>query len=94
VVPGEAPTVYAGGFKTAIDLDFGSDGSLYVLEHATGAVFFPAPGRIVRVAPNGARSVVIGGLIRPTSLLVVDDGIYVTNNGISVGTGQVLFVQP
>ena len=73
-------------------LDFGPDGSLYVLEHATGAVFFNEPGRIVRVAPDGTRTVVLGGLTRPTSLLVVDDGIYVTNNGISVGTGEVLFI--
>jgi hypothetical protein len=92
VVPGQAPTVYAGGFKTAIDLDFGPDGSLYVLEHATGPVFFTGLGRIVRVAPNGARSVVVSGLTRPTSLLVTGEGLFVTNNGISVGIGQVLFI--
>jgi len=92
VVPGETPEIYRGGFKTAIDLDFGPDGSLYVLEHATGPVFFGGPGRIIRVAPDGTRSVVIAGLNRPTSLLVAGNGIYVTNNGISVGTGQVLFI--
>ena len=93
VVPGQAPTVFQGGFKTAIDLDFGPDGSLYVLEHASGPVFFGGPGRIVRVAPDGTRSVVYAGLNRPTSLLVVDGGVYVTNNGTSVGIGQVLFIE-
>ena len=93
VVPGQLPIVFEGGFKTAIDLDFGPDGSLYVLEHASGPVFFGGPGRIVRVAPDGTRSVVYAGLNRPTSLLVFDGGIYVTNNGISVGTGQVLFIE-
>ena len=34
VVPGQAPTVYQGGFRTIIDIDFGPDGSLYVLEHS------------------------------------------------------------
>jgi hypothetical protein len=94
VVPAETPTIYRSGRKTAIDLDFGPDGSLYVLEHATGAVFFGGPGQIVRIAPNGASSVVYGGLVRPTSLLVTNQGIFVTNNGISVGTGQVLFIRP
>lgn len=93
VAAGQVPVVFQGGFKTAIDLDFGPDGSLYVLEHATGPAFFGGPGRIVRVAPDGTRSVVYGGLNRPTSLLVVDGGVYVTNNGISVGTGEVLFIQ-
>jgi hypothetical protein len=92
VVPGETADIYLTGFKTAIDLDFGPDGSLYVLEHATGNMFFSGPGRIVRVAPDGSRTVVLDGLTRPTSLLVVDDGVYVTNNGISVGIGQVLFL--
>ena len=94
VVPGEQPTVFAAGFKTIIDIDFGPDGSLYVLEHATGAVFFGGPGDIIRVAPDGTRTTVVSGLNRPTSLIV--DGahtIYVTNNGISPVAGQVLKVE-
>ena len=64
-----------------------------MLEHATGAMFFGGPGDIVRVAPDGTRSIVVSGLNRPTSLIV--DGettIYVTNNGISPVAGQVLRV--
>ena len=72
---------------------FGPDGSLYVLEHAGGPQFFAGPGQIVRVAPNGARSVVLGGLDRPTSLIVDQAGtVFVTNHGIAVGTGEVLRV--
>ncbi len=94
VVPGQAPTVFLGGFKTLIDLDFGPDGSLYVLEHATGAVFFGGPGRVIRIAQNGTRSVVIDGLTRPTSLVVDFDGtIYVTNKGLSIGGGEVLRIE-
>jgi len=37
---GGAPEVFLDGFKTIIDLDFGPDGSLYVLQHATGPSSF------------------------------------------------------
>jgi len=91
VVAGQAPEVYQAGFKTIIDLDFGRDGSLYVLQHATGATFFSGPGQLIRVAPDGSRSVVVSDLTRPTSVLVGEDGtIYISNRGISIGTGEVL----
>ena len=94
VVPGQAPQVYLAGFKTIIDLDFGPDGSLYVLQHATGPVFFTGPGKLIRVAPNGSRSDVVTGLSRPTSVLVDEDGtIYISNRGTSVGTGEVLKIE-
>lgn len=95
IVPGRPPRVFLEGFKTIIDLAFGPDRSLYVLEHATGPVFFGGPGRIVRVRPDGSHSVVIGGLVRPTSLLVDRRGtIYVTNKGLAVLGGEVLRVDP
>ncbi len=94
VEPGEAPTVFLAGFKTIIDLDFGPDGSLYVLEHATGPVFFGGPGRVVRVAPDGTRTFPVVGLSRPTSVVVDCKGtLYVTNHGVEVGTGEVLRVR-
>jgi hypothetical protein len=92
---GGTPEIFLEGFKTIIDLDFGPDGSLYVLQHATGPVFFPGPGELIRVAPDGTRSVVTAGLIRPTSIVVGPDGeIYVSNRGISIGTGEVLRIEP
>lgn len=90
LVPGEEPTIFLTGFKTAIDLDFGPDGSLYVLEHASSPVFFGGPGRVIRVTPDGNRTDVVTGLTRPTSVVVDRDGtIYVSNRGISVGIGEV-----
>lgn len=91
VEPGGEPTVYLDGFKTIIDLDFGPDGSLYVLEHAGGAEFFPpVSGRIVRVARNGSRSVPVEGLARPTSVLVDCKGtMYWTDHGVQIGLGEV-----
>jgi DNA-binding beta-propeller fold protein YncE len=95
VVPGEAPTVAYSGFTTVIDLTFGPHGSLYVLEHSTGPVFFALPGRVRKIAPDGTLSTVVDGLNRPGSVAVGPDGyLYVSINSISVGTGAVLRIDP
>jgi hypothetical protein len=62
-----------------------------VLQFATGPVFFTGPGELIRIAPDGSRSVVLGGLNFPTSVAVgVDGGLYVTNRGVTPGLGEVL----
>ncbi len=95
VVPGHAPTVAWSGFTTVIDIAFGPDGSLYVLEHSTGPAFFALPGRLLKVAPDGTRTTVIDGLTRPGSVAVGPDGaLYVSNQSISIGTGEVLRIEP
>jgi len=95
VVPGQAPTVVWTGFTTVIDIAFGPDGSLYVLEHSTGPVFFALPGRLLKVAPDGTRTTVIDGLTRPGSVAVGPHGeLYVSNRGTSIGTGEVLRIEP
>ena len=55
VVPGQAPEAAPYLVQDDHPLDFGPDGSLYVLQHATGATFFTGPGQLIRVAPNGTR---------------------------------------
>lgn len=95
VVPGAAPQVFRGGFTTVTDIDFGPDGSLYVLEHSTGPAFFALPGDLVKITPDGQRTVLVSGLNRPTSVLVTGDGtIYYTNRGITVGAGEVWKLTP
>jgi glucose/arabinose dehydrogenase len=95
VLPGVSTQIFRSGFKTIIDIAFGPDGSLYVLQYATGAVFFSGPGQIIRVTPDGTPQVIISDLVQPTSLAIDADGVlYVTNNGTSVGNGQVLRIQP
>jgi hypothetical protein len=96
VVPGQNPVVHCSGFKTIIDLTFGPDGSLYVVENATGGLFFPPnSGQLSRVAPDCSRTIVLGGLDRPTSVAVGADGaIYVTNHGVTAGAGEVLKIVP
>jgi len=95
VVPGQIPTVYQSGFRTIIDIDFGPDGSLYVLEHSAASPGFAAPGRITRITPDNVRHVINTGttLMRPTAILVDEDGaIYVSNKGagFAQGLGEVL----
>ena len=95
VRPGQPPAIYAGGFKTITDFAFAPDGGLYVLQYATGPVFFTGPGALIRVAPDGTRSTVTTALFQPTGVAVGTDGsVYVSNRGNSSGTGEVLRIIP
>jgi hypothetical protein len=101
VVPGQAPTPYATGLTMVTDLAFGSDGSLYTLQHASGipGVPFPfaGPGAIRKVPPGGGASstLVAGGLPRATGLIVGANGaLYVAVNGASAGNGAVWRIVP
>ena len=88
VVPGREPTVYASGFTNVADVAF--DGrDLLVLELAARGLFDASPlGALVRVAPDGRRTLLAGaGLVHPTGLAVAGGWIYVSNNGLSPGTG-------
>jgi glucose/arabinose dehydrogenase len=97
VTPGQAqPVVHCAGFKMIMDLAFEADGSLLVVEHATGGLLFPTnSGQLSRVAPDCSRTTLLAGLDRPTSIAVGDDGaIYVTNHGVTPGAGEVLKLVP
>lgn len=93
VVPGEEPEVYLTGFTNVLDLAFGPDGSLFVLEMAKDSLLADPPpvGRIIQVTPYGARSVFVGeGLIAPLDIEIGPDyALYVINAG-ATQMGQVL----
>jgi hypothetical protein len=91
VAPGRDPEVFLEGFTAILDLTFVPDGSLYVLQHATGPGL-TGDGALIRVAPNGTRTIVASaGLVRPTSVALGPDGaFYVSNRGIFPGSGEVL----
>jgi sugar lactone lactonase YvrE len=94
---GGAPEVHESGFTNIIDVAFGHDGSLYVLEFAkNGLLAGPPAGRLTRIAPGGVRSVIAeNGLIAPGGVAIgPDGGIYLTNFGTSAGGGQVVRVVP
>jgi hypothetical protein len=68
---------------------------MYVLEYATGPVFFGGPGRLIHVAPDGTRTVVNAALQFPTGVAVgPDDAVYVSNKGSLAGVGEVLRIVP
>jgi len=97
---GGTPEVYAGGFTAIIDVAFGPDGSLYVLEIAKNGlldafIFNDWTGALIRVAPDGSRTEIVpGSLFAPGGVAVGSDGIlYVTNNSIFSGSGQVLRIE-
>ena len=100
IVPGRAPQIYATGFTNIIGLQFASDGNLYVLEHAAkGLLQAGQPGgdytgALVRVTPTLSQTTVIStGLTAPTGLTISPQGgIYISNNGVSAGNGQVVRV--
>jgi hypothetical protein len=93
--PGLVTAPYCSGFTTIIDLTWGPDGNLYVLEHSTGPAFFALPGDVVRVGPGCAKTQVVSGLNQPGSLAFGRDGkLYISLNSTSVGNGQVVRVDP
>jgi hypothetical protein len=88
VVPGQKPTIYAAGFTTISDLAFqGHD--LLVLELAARGLLDPSsPGALIRLRPNGSRTVIASrGLVGPTGLAVAHGAVYVANHGLFPGTG-------
>ena len=94
VEPGGVPQPYLTGFTFVISLAFDAQGNLYVLQHTTGPTA-NNPGSLIRVAPDGSRTTVMEGLIRPTSVAVgLDGALYISHKGISVGTGEVLRFEP
>lgn len=89
---GEAPTAVASGFTQITDLAVGEDGSLYVVEIATGTLAGPpTPGALIRVRPDGTREELAAGtLTAPFGLALTRDAAYVSENATSAGTGQVV----
>jgi hypothetical protein len=94
---GGTPTVYAGGFTNIIDIAYGRDGSLYVLEIAkNGLLSGDFTGALIRVRRNGTRTELAEGVLTaPGGIAIGPDGaLYVTNNSIFPGIGEVLRIQP
>jgi hypothetical protein len=100
VVPGSEPEIFASGFSAIIDIAFGSDGSLYVLEIAANGLLEAElngnfAGALIKVAPDGTRTTVTEDLVLPGGIAVGKDGyLYVTNYSTFPGMGQVLKIMP
>ena len=93
------PAGALSGFTAILGVDADRHGNVYVLESftcATTAPCFPSPrsGRVVRVASDGARSVVAAGLSFATTVRLGPDGaLYISNFGYGPpSAGQILRV--
>jgi hypothetical protein len=89
---GGAPQVVASGLTLITDIALGEDGSLYVVEFSTRSLLEgPAPGALIKVAPDGTRTeLAVGRLVGPTGIVLGHGAAYVSNHGAEPGVGEVL----
>jgi hypothetical protein len=88
--------VYASGFTNIMDLAFGRDGTLYVLEIDDDGLLTPAnEGAIFAVTRKGTRRIELpaGTLPYPGGIAVGRDGLYVSINSRSPGGGSVIRIR-
>jgi hypothetical protein len=94
------PAVAASGFTNIIDIAFGPEGDMFVLQisaNGLAAAGGPGTGKLIFIdADSGMRATLLEDpLLFPGGLLVATDGsVYVSNLGVSAGGGQVLRVVP
>jgi hypothetical protein len=92
-----AATVFASGFTNIMDLAFGKNGTLYVLEIAhNGLLSGSTEGGLFAVSRHGTKRQIdlpAGTLTMPGGIAVGRDGLYVTNNAGSPGGGEVLRIR-
>ncbi|WP_436494523.1 ScyD/ScyE family protein [Actinokineospora sp. HUAS TT18] len=90
VVPGQEPTVVAGGFTNITDIAFDRRGNLYVLEFASkGINSGDLAGALIKVKRDGSRQTVTADLFAPAGLVIKDGAAYVSDCGACPGTGTV-----
>jgi hypothetical protein len=94
-----ASTTYASGFTNAMDLDFGRDGTLYVLEIDSNSLLEPGEdGGLWAVPPGGGEPERIelpaGTLVAPGGIAVGRHGdLLVSNRATAAGAGEVLRIE-
>ena len=103
VVPGEEPTVYASGFTNIMDVAFGPDGTLYVLEIAHDGLLSadpaagPPQGGLWKVPAGGGTPELITaeGLVMPGGMAVAEDGtLFVSTCAVCANGGSLVSLQP
>lgn len=94
---GSTPRVVASGFTMIMDLAFGKDGTLYVLEFDSNSLLQPGDdGAIYAISKHGHRrklNLPAGSLPHPGGIAVGKDGLYVTINADLAGEGKVVRIR-
>ncbi|TMK78356.1 MAG: SMP-30/gluconolactonase/LRE family protein [Actinobacteria bacterium] len=94
VVPGQPPQEYGPTFSFIIDLAWGPDGHLYVLQFATGPGL-TGPGILYRLETDGTKTPVVTDLVAPGGIVFGPDGaLYISNKSVLAGAGEVLRFGP
>jgi hypothetical protein len=89
VAGGEA-TVHCAGFTSIIDIVWGPDDRLYVLQFATGPGL-TGPGILYRVEADCARTPVVTDLIAPGGIAFGEhNSLYISQRSVFAGVGEVL----
>ncbi|MEH1872817.1 ScyD/ScyE family protein [Nostoc sp.] len=96
----DKPEVFLDGFTHITDLTFDKKGDLLVLQFSDksqlGRDITDLPGSLIQVAPDGTRTTLVAagqGLDSADGIAIGPDGkIYITNQGVGKGRGEVIRV--
>jgi sugar lactone lactonase YvrE len=103
VTPEGEVSTYASGFTNVIDVAFGTDGSLYVLEIARDGLLSadpaagPPAGGLWRVPPDGGtpERIEVEGLVMPGGMAAAPDGsLYISTCAVCPDAGSIVNVTP
>lgn len=93
-------TLFADGFTSITGIDFGPDGALYAVEMVQSSVIFlfigtDFEGALMRLKDGVMTEIADGALTVPDDVAVAANGtIYVTNQSVFIGAGEVLAIRP
>jgi hypothetical protein len=89
IVPGQAPEIYVDGLTAVVDIAFGPDGSVYASQFVNDVTSEDPAGSVVRIRPDGRRTVLgEGSLFFPGGVVVDRRGnLYVANWSVLPANG-------
>jgi hypothetical protein len=92
---GGTPEEVFSGLTLVTDVELAEDGSLYVVQISNDTLLAdtPAPGKVIRIKPDGSREDVGPDLPGPYAVALKGDHAYVTTHTTEPGTGEVVRIR-